>query len=139
MARPSKFNPERGQVIVKVLAECGGRDCAAMVAGIGLRTLTEWLVRGRAGDPAFAEWARQAEEAEELARRRRAASRKARECAASRARYQRYKAARAPWWRDHLGEEEFWRRRLEWLRDRNMTRAFAATVARLAADGFRVE
>jgi hypothetical protein len=45
MARPTKFNPDRGRVIV----EGGGREMAARAAGVGLRTLAGWLAKGVVG------------------------------------------------------------------------------------------
>ena len=52
MARPTKFNPDRGRVIVGALLAGQGRRAAVEAAGVGLRTLAEWLAKGRAGDPA---------------------------------------------------------------------------------------
>jgi hypothetical protein len=147
MARPSKFNPDRGQTIIKVLAEGGGRDCAAMVAKVGLRTLAEWLAKGRAGDPTFAEWARRAEAAEQAARARYFAWKYEREAERAKESYQRYKAARVQWWRDQLGEVGFWRQRVAWLVANGKTRKLRTAVLQLQvalerarrAEGFRTK
>jgi hypothetical protein len=141
MARPSKFSPERGRVIVGAVASGADRKAAAEAAGVGLRTLAEWLARGRASDPAtddLAEWVELFEAAKRVARRRRARVRHERERAEAVERWQRFKAARERWWKDQLGECEFWRLRLVWLADRGKSRAFDATVARLRAEGFGI-
>lgn len=147
MARPSKFNPDRGQTIINVLAEGGGRECAAMVAEVGLRTLAEWLAKGRAGDATFAEWARQAEAAEQAARRRYLAWKYAQEAERAKERYQRFKAARVQWWRNRLGDVGFWQRRVAWLVANGKTRKLGAAVLQLQvalerarrAEGFRIK
>jgi hypothetical protein len=105
---------------------------AAMTAGVGLRTLAEWLAKGRAGDPALAGWVREIEAAERLADRRRLHARRDRELAAAKERWQRFKAGREQWWLEQLGEVEFWRRRVGWLVAEGRTRALGVAVARLA-------
>jgi hypothetical protein len=138
MARPTQFNAEQGWMIIQAIDEGRGRVEAARAAGIGLRTLAEWLAKGKAGDPAFAEWVSEFKAAERFANRLRCNASWARERARSRERYQRFKAARVQWWLDQLGPCEFWSRRLDWLADRGMTEAYDATVARLRAEGFRI-
>jgi len=138
MARPSKFDSDRGRVILGALIEGRGRRAAAESAGVGLRTLAGWLARGRAGDPAFSEWARLVGVAEGVANRGRCDARYERETAAAKERWRRFKAAREAWHLDKLGPSLFWSRRLKWLAARGHTRAFAATVARLEAEGFRI-
>jgi len=138
MARPTKFNPDLARGIVLALLDGRGRRAAARAAGIGTRTLAGWLARGRAGDPQLAEWARAVGEAERIARRRRMVAYWERERVAGRARWERFRATRRAWHLDRLGPCAFWAGRLRWLADRGKDRAFAATVARLEAEGFRI-
>jgi hypothetical protein len=125
-------------VIVRALLAGQGRRASAAAAGVGLRTLAEWLAKKRAGDRALAEWVRQVEAAEQVVNRRRWDARWDRETAAAKERWQRFKAYREAWYLDQFGSCEFWRRRLQWLAAEGKTSAYAATVARLQAEGFRI-
>jgi hypothetical protein len=136
MARPTKFNPDRARIIVRVIREGGGRDCATMMAGVGLRTLAEWLAKGRAGDPALVEWVKEFEAAEQTERERRCAWQYEQESVKAKERYQRFKAQRLQWHLDQLGPREFWSRRLHWLLANGKTRTFVATLDKLRAEGF---
>ncbi len=138
MARPSKFNPDRGRVIVAALLDGQPRRASAAAAGVGLRTLAAWLARGRAGDPALAEWVRQAAAAERAAGDRRRAALRERYDAAAKERWRRFKAARESWCIEQVGPVAFWSRRLQWLAANGKDRAYAATVAKLRAEGFGI-
>jgi hypothetical protein len=136
MARPTKFNPDRGQMIVEALRSGIGRRAAVGAAGVGLRTLAEWIAKGRAGNPAFRPWVVLLDEAEGVARRRRVDAEWARYRVEGRERWQRFRASREAWYLEKLGPVRFWSRRLRWLADHGKERAYAATVARLEAEGF---
>jgi hypothetical protein len=64
MARPTKYTPEVAFRILDVIASGCGRELAARMAGISLRTFVNWMARGRAGDQAFATLTTQVEAAE---------------------------------------------------------------------------
>lgn len=135
MARPTKFNAERGRIIIEAVAKGQARKAAAEAAGVGLRTLADWLARGRASDPAtddLAEWVLWFEAAERVASRRRRNARIERERIAAAERWQRFKAARERWWMEQLGPVEFWKRRVGWLAANEKERSLGPAVARLA-------
>jgi hypothetical protein len=138
MARPTKFNPDQGQVIVEALRSGLGRRAAVEAAGVGLRTLAEWIAKGRAGDPAFRPWVAQVDQAEGVARRRRVNAQWARYRIEGRERWKRFGASREAWYLEKLGPARFWSRRLQWLADHGKGQAYAATVAKLEAEGFRI-
>ena len=134
--RPSRFSAALGEkVLGEIQAGVPLRDAAKM-AGVGSRTLDRWLARGRAGDPALADWARRVDKRREDLRRARVAAawRKDREEAP--ARWQRFKAARERWWMERLGPRRFWLMRLAWLSTHGKTRAFERTLERMRAEGF---
>jgi hypothetical protein len=110
-----------------------------MEVGIGVRTLAEWLARGRAGQTPFAGWVGAFEAAEEHERRTYCDWRWKQERARAKERWQRFKAQRIQWHLETIGPEEFWRRRLIWLLGQGKTRAFEATAAWLVAEGFRMK
>jgi DNA invertase Pin-like site-specific DNA recombinase len=58
MPRPTKFNPQRARSALLLVKAGELRQWVARGAGIGRRTLQEWLARGRAGEETFAEWAK---------------------------------------------------------------------------------
>lgn len=136
--RPTRFEPELGEMLVSMVA--AGVPRAEMVerCGIGRRTLQEWLSRGRGGEPRYAEWAERFTDAWRLVRRKRVREAWARERFRSKKRWQRFKAARQSWWRELLGDEVFWSRRLRWLASKGHTAAYQLTVEQLQRDGFEV-
>lgn len=138
MARPSKFNLERGRVIVEALATGQSRPAAAKAAGIGFRTLGDWIARGRSGDPAFGAWLRQLDAAETCSKQRRVEAWWDRYRVSSKERWQRFRASREAWWLEQLGPLEFWKRRVGWLVTTNRTRNLGAAVVQLRAAGFRI-
>jgi transposase-like protein len=52
--RDTKYDAERAAIILKVISRGNTRANAAEQAGIGERTLREWVARGKKGDPTFA-------------------------------------------------------------------------------------
>lgn len=100
-------NPERAGAALGLALVGEPRHRIADRAGVGLRTLQEWLARGRAGEPPFAAWAEAFEKATIEGRRPRREARYEREQAAARGRWQRFKAAREGWWRERLGPAAF--------------------------------
>jgi hypothetical protein len=117
--RPSKFNAELGRELVR-LALSGdhpNRVTIARAAGIGTRTLHEWLAAGRDGRETFAGWVETFEEAEAEARGIRRARRRERREERDKARWLAFRASRADWWLRKLGPARFWSRRLQWLAD----------------------
>ncbi|CAN5697625.1 hypothetical protein BH23PLA1_BH23PLA1_33070 [soil metagenome] len=71
MPRPTKFTPEIGESILRLVAEGVPKTRIAPRVGVGLRTLHEWLERGRSGEPAFEEWAARFDVKSERVRRQR--------------------------------------------------------------------
>jgi transposase-like protein len=59
----SKFTPERQQLILEALRGNPSIPSAASKAGISPVTLNRWLQRGEEGDPEYAEFALEAQEA----------------------------------------------------------------------------
>jgi hypothetical protein len=138
MARPTKFNIARAVRIIERVRDGKRREDAAAAEGVGIRTLQDWLRRGRSGEWPFSVFSRCFEDAAETARRRRLDESWRRYRAESKARWQRFKAARQGWWLERLGPERFWTRRLQWLWDKGHEDAYWRTLAQLEAAGFRV-
>ena len=136
--RPTKFSPELGAEILRLLAAGRSRAEIAEAVGIGKRSLQDWLARGRDGEPPFAAWADRFDATMEVVRRRRIRANWQRYDAASKERWQRFKAAREEWWKERLGPAEFWTRRLAWLASRGKWAAYHRTIERLRAEGFRI-
>jgi hypothetical protein len=139
MARPTKFNPDRGRELIQHIVAGESRREAAEASGVSSRTLATWLARGRAGVPPFAEWVHEFQAAERRAGmgpRGVCRLRERTEPHDSKERWQRFKAQRIAWHLERLGPLEFWRRRLDWLASKGHTRASDRTVAKLRAEGF---
>ena len=134
MARPTKFNPERAGAALGLARAGEPRPRIAAGAGVGLRTLQEWLARGRAGESPFAAWSDAFDEATIDGRRPRREARYEREQVAARVRWQRFKAAREAWWRERLGPANFWQRRVEWLAAHGKRRALAQAFDTIRAE-----
>lgn len=64
MARPTKLNDVCTQAIVKAIRAGVSLSGAAKSAGIGERTLFDWLSRGRAGEVPFEQFSQRVREAE---------------------------------------------------------------------------
>jgi hypothetical protein len=139
MPRPTKFNPKRARSALLLVKAGEPRQWVARGAGIGRRTLQEWLARGRAGEEPFAAWAKAIDEATRAARRRQIEATYERETARGKVRWQRFKASREGWWLRQLGPDEFWLRRLVWLAAHGKTEALGRTIHQLRERGFRTD
>jgi hypothetical protein len=139
MARPTKFNPQRARSALLLVKGGEPRQWVARGAGIGRRTLQEWLARGRAGEEPFAAWSKEMDEATRAARRRQVQETYEREDARAKERWQRFRATREDWWLAQLGPAQFWRRRVAWLAANGKTRALGRTIRRLRERGFRTD
>jgi hypothetical protein len=137
MARPSVYDADRGERALRSFAGGATRSQVAADAGVGLRTLHEWLARGRSGDPELRDWSRRFDAIAELRRRARVAEYWRRYREESRERWRKFNASREAWWLRRLGPEEFWRRRLCWLASHGHDVAFVRTFDQLRAEGFR--
>ena len=139
MARPTKFDPRIGRLIVAHVAVGATRDEAAERAGVSLRAVQYWLARGRRGEDPFATFAKHLDRAATDASRVKVAARHEREREADKGRWQGYKAAQERWWLACLGPVAFWSRRLAWCqdngRDRGAARAREELMAIFEADG----
>jgi hypothetical protein len=131
MARPTKFDAAKGRSAI--LLALGGEPQQWIARGVGVshRTLQYWIARGRDGDPAFAEWAGEFDEAAERGRRRKFDLNCQRRIAKDKERWQAFKASREAWWLERLGPLEFWRRRLRWLAEKGYDDAYGRAIARL--------
>lgn len=116
--RPTAFSHAIGEALIDlVLNEGLPIKHAARRLGIGVRTYYDWLGCARNGG-AGAELVEWADRFTRLLGRHREAKRQERSLRdreATRERWRRFKAARVTWWRNKLGEDEFWRRRRLWL------------------------
>src|SRR4051812_47824196 len=94
--RPSKFDARMGRELVRLAAtgDHPNRLAIARAAGIGVRTLHEWLAAGRVGRAPFAGWVEAFEVAESEAQCARRAERSERKAARDRARWERFRASR---------------------------------------------
>ncbi|CAN5827695.1 hypothetical protein BH23PLA1_BH23PLA1_29530 [soil metagenome] len=137
MPRPTKFTPEIGESLIRLVSAGVPKTKIAPLAGVGLRTLHEWLERGRRGEPAFQKWAARFDDETERMRRRRVNARFHVEQNEAKARWQRFKAERQRWWLERLGPEVYWTRRIAWLSARGHGQALARTFAHLKARRFR--
>jgi hypothetical protein len=138
MGRPNRFTYLVSEDLVWLVHGGLSLRAAAAEAGIGLRTVHDWLAAGRAGHPAFAPWAARMAWALEKGRRRRLLLACLRDQARARASWQAFLAGRETWWLERLGPCEFYRRRLEWLKARGHWDAFNRLVAELESRGFRI-
>jgi hypothetical protein len=131
MPNVSKFNEKRARSAI-LLAK-GGEPLHWIAYGVGVstRTLKYWLAAGRAGDARYAAWAEQFGEAAEIGRRRKFDLQCAKETEKSKERYQEFKRRRIRWWKDQLGVEGFYLRRLRWLASKGHTAAFARAVLQM--------
>jgi hypothetical protein len=136
--RPTRFTFELGVELLGGLDEDLSRRQIATRNGIGLRTLCEWIRRGRRGETLFAWFAQCWDQQERVRRRIRFAAKTAVETENARRRYRKFAESREAWWKERLGPRLFWERRLQWLADRGMHDAYDRTVARLESEGFRV-
>jgi hypothetical protein len=129
--RPTRFGFDLGVELLGGLDQDLNRREIAARSGIGLRTLTEWIRRGRRGETRFA-WFASAWDQQERARRRiRFRIKAAASQAAGRRRWREFADSREAWRKEKLGPREFWRRRLKWLADRGMDSSFAHAVAEM--------
>ncbi|HEU5116236.1 MAG TPA: helix-turn-helix domain-containing protein [Isosphaeraceae bacterium] len=115
MPRPSLYTAARAETILAAILEGASQAEAARRAGVGRRTLQDWLAQGRSDRTgALGPFALRLDLRAEEARRRRIRAYWARYQAARAESWQRFRAGRQDWWRTQLGDREFWRRRLVW-------------------------
>jgi hypothetical protein len=136
--RPTRFTFELGVELLGGLDLDLSRRQIATRNGIGLRTLCEWIRRGRRGETLFAWFAQCWDQQARLQHLRRRAAKTAASMQAERRRYRKFARSREAWWKERLGPREFWERRLQWLADRGMHDAYDRAVAQLETEGLRV-
>ncbi len=136
--RPTRFTEDLAVELVCLVDDGMTRKTAAARVGIGERTLHDWQARGRRGEPAFHFWMTMLEAAVDRARRRRCREAWKRYDARAKERWREFKQSRERWWLDRLGPEEFYKRRLNWLAEREKWEAYGRLVTDLVARGFRV-
>jgi transposase len=135
--RPSRFSDRIAADALAYVAGGFTRREIAERCGIGLRTLQDWLARGRAGEPALATWAARYDAIARAVRADRVRQSYERRRAADRERWRRFKASREGWWLRRLGPARFWTLRLNWLLEHGKYDAYRRTVARLEGQDFR--
>jgi hypothetical protein len=133
--RPAPYDPAYADRVTHMLAAEFSRVEIAAGLGIGLRTLQDWLRRGRAGEPPYAGFAAAFDIKAGEMRRIRCLIRAAKDREEGRERWRRFMAGREEWWYDHLGPGEFWRRRLDWLIARGYAAEALRTIHELRANG----
>jgi hypothetical protein len=131
--RPTKFNPDRARRAVVLARASERRIWIARAIGVSKRTLQEWIRRGRAGDPVFADWAEAFDRATEWGRRRSLRLRYAAEADERRRSWQRFRMARQAWWYEKLGPNRFWLGRAVWLEVHGHHDAANRIIARLVS------
>ncbi len=67
MARPSKFSEEVVEKLLRAVQAGNFVEVAAVYAGISASTFYEWMRRGRAGEPPFAAFVEDVEQAQATA------------------------------------------------------------------------
>ncbi len=103
MARPTKFDPLIGRLIVARVAAGATRGEAATEAGVALRAVQYWIARGRKGEAPYEAFAKALDASADAVRINKLAARRCRMEQAGKARGQAFKAAREGWWLDRLG------------------------------------
>ena len=133
MARPSKFTAAKAETILAAILEGASQAEAARRAGVGRRTIQEWLAKGRAETSGpFWSFAFRFGRRSRMAHRRKLRTSWARYHARKAESWQRFRSSREGWWMERLGPRLFWRRRLEWALEHDRPDTARVAAHRLA-------